>query len=81
MNAGKQDGYLIAASGSSVTSIALCSGSSDEFISDAAQLIYDEYDHTFSGATDGAVLRGHSIVATEVSPLTSGLLVVAALSR
>ena len=69
---GATDGFLLAASGLSVDSIYLASKSSDPFISDAAQQIYGEYDHTFS-ATDGSLIEGHNIVMASASTTFSTL--------
>ena len=78
---GQQDGYLISSSSSSVNSIALCSSSSDYFVSQAAQIIDEAYDHTFSGSTDNTTLLGHTVTSTGKSTLNSGLLNVVSLSR
>ena len=78
---GQQDGYLFASTSSLITSIEPCLAADDGFVSTAAQMIYDSYDHTFSGAEDEAVLRNDIIVKTKVSSLTSGLLNVVSLGR
>ena len=78
---GQQDGYLISSSSSSVDSIALCSSSSDYFVSQAAKIIDEAYDHTFSGSTDNTTLLGHTVTSTGYSTLNSGLLNVVSLSR
>ena len=44
-------------------------------------MIYSAYKHTFSGATDEAVLTDSITVKTKVSSLTSGLLNVVSLAR
>ena len=69
---GASDGFLLAASGLSVDSIYLASKSSDPFISDAAQQIYGEYDHTFS-ATDSSLIEGHNIVMASASTTFASL--------
>ena len=78
---GQQDGYLISSSSSAVNFITLCSDSSDYFISQAAQNIYNAYDHAFSGSTDNTTLLGHTITSTGYSTLNAGLLNVVSLSR
>ena len=79
--AGAQDGYLIVEDGAIISEVALCSSADNEFVSGAAGDIYGNYDHTFSGAGDGAVLEGHNIVTTLTSSTSSGLVNVVTLSR
>ena len=79
--AGAQDGYLIVEDGAAINEIALCSSAENEFVSGAAGDIYGEYDHTFSGSGDGAVLEGHNIVTTLTSSTSSSLVNVVVLSR
>ena len=77
---GKQDGYLIASSSESISSVSPCLTQSDYFVSSAAKTIYWRYDHSFSGVTD-AILRDNTIVLPAVSSLTTGLLNVISLGR
>ena len=51
------------------------------FISDAAGMIYDKNENTFSNTPNRVVLRGHNIVTTMTANITSGLINVASLSR
>ena len=81
IHAGAQDGYLIVEDGASISEIALCSSSENTFIAAGAEAIYGEYDHTFSGAGDGAILNGHNVITTLTSSTNSGLLNVVVLSR
>ena len=81
MTVGAQDGYLIVEDGAATNEIALCSSAENKYVSGAAGDIYGEYDHTFSGSGDGAVLEGHNIVTTMTSSTSSSLVNVVALSR
>ena len=76
---GAQDGYLIASSSASVKSIVPCLTTPDYFVSSAAKMITAEYSN-FSSAAE-KVLRDKTVVKTQRSSISSGLLNVISLAR
>ena len=72
-------------SGSSISSVGVCSSSRDSFVSNAAGAFQAKYNHegnfTFAMVNDAGFLLGHEAISSNVSTLNPELLNVASLSR